>query len=103
MTATEQFIKDAIKGGWQPEKHRQVTVFNPNNRAGVTHGLRASYTEVEILLDPLAWKARERWLATKNGRAVSDTTIKLAARHDFNEFMNGIWEGLSIEDSLAKL
>ena len=83
MTATERFVKDAVTGG-----------FNPEDR---------HYLIPEILLDPLAWQSRTRWLATKENHAVSEATINLASRHDFNKFMDGVWDGKTIEESLIEV
>lgn len=111
MKATQAWIEDAIKGGWFPRGDRRFKMSSiwresTNDTVHVnfaTDSFVTSFPVSQILLDPLAWEAMERWLATKEGNAVLDTTIKLAARHDFNKFGIALWEGKTIEEALQAL
>lgn len=80
MAATQEWLRDAdvVLGG--------------------THG-----TLEQALLDPLAWEARARWLATKKGHDVSDSTIKMAAGRDYNLFSDAIWDGKTIDEALSAI
>lgn len=84
MTATQNFLQDAENGGW-------------NHTGECIH---------EILLSPLAWQAvgkTRNWYLASDYRPDECLSVKaqwLVKQHDF---IDHLADGLSIEESLAKL
>lgn len=103
MAATEQFIKDAIAGGYVVENLRfNGEILYPN-----TFSSRGDIGLSDLLLSPLAWQACGKtrgWpiihmVNMKRGEEQSEH-YWLFMQHVFVDYLA---DGLSIEDSLAKL
>lgn len=95
MTATQRFIEDAIKGGWDKNRHP----FPPEDIE--------NYTIEKILLDPHAWQAVGKmrgWKEYQHEHLV--TKEKLITKiwlEQWHTFIDHLADGKSIEDSLAEI
>jgi hypothetical protein len=99
MTATQQFIEDAIKGGWLPELWR----LNPNMMQ-VEEGIRGHvFDEFEptppevILLDPLAWHA----VGKTRGWDIEEYPDRVYEAWD--TFFYELYNGKTIEEALQAI
>ena len=93
MTATQQFIEDAIKGGYGDAFKVMVQIdIEPNS----------SYLE-RLLLNPLAWQAVGKtrgWRNVEEGTFEAEFTCWQAY---FESFFRSIREGKTIEEALSAL
>lgn len=100
MTATQQFIEDAIKGGWRKDSTQildgQIYSFGPR------------IVESEALLDPLAWQATVKSQLSKSDfegleEGTQEQFIKDIARTKMHRFIDHLADGDDIETALSKL
>ena len=84
MTATQRFIEDAIKGGYEMNKFHALFCKNKDDFTKPLDG---------ILLDPSSWQA----VGKARGWTHYDTEDR------FFGFANAIWKGKSIEDYLTSI
>jgi len=93
MNHTEQFIEDAIEGGWLKDKEPQL-----HGIPGAVLQLGGGETELvshwRILLDPLAWQAVGK---TRGWNHKNEAKVRCKA------FVSYLFDGKSIEDALANL
>lgn len=102
---TEQFIKDAIAGGWQvegawPARPEEGIVYQDIIHwfDGVTNTLRVA------LLDPLAWQAVGKTRDWFPEGSMGDLTGEnLSWFRRWHRFVDHLADGLSIEDALTKI
>lgn len=120
MSNIEQFVSDAIAGGWRKDEKPDLE----SNNDGYSIRFLAGHDthtlwEADILIDPLAWQAVGR---TRGWRLYDDTIIttyrdpenkhrnvhqrialKFSWRWYMHEFVSHLADGLSIEEALGKL
>lgn len=105
MTHIESFIKNAIEGGWNPERGgnwnreghdpvRLMKVLYPDNEAF----LQSSYFH-SWLLDPIAWQA----VGKTRGWAMPFASQAGRGEYEAGVFFQNVMQGKSIEDALAAL
>lgn len=105
MTHTEQFIKDAIAGGWEGNKF-QERLYVYGDSLGRTYSKSEPLSSV--LLDPLAW------LAVGKTRGwdvqVTDELHRYVqyvdcpeVTYNMHRFIDHLCDGDSIEDALGKI
>lgn len=109
MTHTEQWLRDAIAGGWKPfddEKvHKKFEIESDGSPVFTTKvNIRRRHI-ADILLDPLAWQAVDSIKKWKPGVHISGkihikTTGWWYKMHDFIDLLA---EGKSIEEALGEI
>jgi len=105
MTATEQWIKDAIDGGWNPMPQYLMPWMQTLNVNGITwsggEGDQRRYTIWQMLLLPEAWQA------VGKTRGWNEHYDHLGLEKDWHgqwhQFISYLANGLTIEEALAKL
>jgi hypothetical protein len=97
MTATQKFIEDAIKGGWQEYK-------TGNNTIGYYTNTVALY---KVLLDPLAWQAVGK---TRGWEPYAPYDLTAGEQEYIGEwlerqhaFIDHLADGKTIEDALVAI
>lgn len=111
MSATQQFIADAIKGGWLPEGcdgddtqasdyGLHVMWFRGDGEIAEQH----LYSVKEILIDPLAWQAvgKTRGWEGQMGRVdkhLRQHWIEKIARQKQHDFIDLLIDGKTIEEA----
>jgi hypothetical protein len=103
MTATQQFIEDALAGGFAKDTvlGMRVTEVNGDNvllrEDAVTLTLRIS----QILLQPLAWQA----VGTTRGWGVEEAPSypPYQWHNEWHRFIDGLAEGKSIDEALQAI
>ena len=92
MTATQQFIEDAIKGGWPfsplPENFKSATEL-------------AKEPEF-ILLSPLPWQAVGRTRGWEDFGTQSEVLIP-RGKNEQHQFLDELWNGKTIEEALEAI
>ncbi len=120
MTATQQWLRDMVAGGWNPKPlYYNVSYDNGRIRcSGDDHDIEY-YTLEKLLLDPKAWKAvgkkrgwkeeffyqnvnvfgegEEYWFGSDCGNELPQWRAKMHTAIDY------IQDGLSIEESLQAI
>lgn len=100
MTATQQFIEDAIKGGW-------LSVNKPFIDKSETNWVTVGFDSVtdnvimwhhEILLDPLAWQAVGK---TRGWELVEGNNWRWKLK--WTSFFNHLADGKAIEKALSSI
>lgn len=100
MTATKQFIEDAIKGGWGSHLDKEWRV-----SAGYVEHMQIYWSKgvwerviavSTVLLDPLAWQAVGKTRGWENG--YPDRIYEA-----FDTFFYQLYNGDSIEEALEKI
>jgi len=112
MTAIQQFIENAIKGGWNPtgeESHEirgtSVFFYDIDYLDDGTH----EQTIHEILLDPLAWQAVGKTRGWKGDgyymKFVDEScfTERKSWKHKFHIFVHHLADSKTIEEALQAL
>ena len=124
MTATQKFIEDAIKGGYDFNgEFKEYGLGSPSYdivdcsvyiqtiqlEIGTPSRVSNECHFAEILLDPLAWQAVGKTRGWADSKFYHNDVVHLT-REDMPEakwycrcFMNELWNGLSIEEALVKL
>ena len=97
MTATEQFIEDAIKGGWKSDCKGWYFWADKVTHTGTNGFNEQSITYEKILLDPLAWQA----VGETRGWSKRQGGLDLAVRIAMHDLMSFLCDGMSIEEALA--
>lgn len=115
-THTQQFIEDAIAGGWKPHPDAEdITAFSGQgiffDRKG--SNVRHDIPNERMFLDPLAWQAVGKTRGWEGfcdiyGTNVEDydaTAIGMYSRVEWyqHRFISLLWNGLTIEEALGKL
>lgn len=123
MNATQKFIEDAIKGGWQDEEWHSETgethykfdridqdLIEPRKSAvyiDIQWGDHFHFHVADILLDPLAWEA---YVKTKLNGIESPFTdisteqlIKGEAKRYMHRFIDHLADGKTIDQSLTAI
>ena len=93
MTATQQFIEDAIKGGWDDLNYAYGTDTPKEDDIEVG----SWYYDSRVLLDPLAWQAVGRTRVWGHGRE------RLNWKNNWLAFIQYLADGKSIEESLTAI
>lgn len=115
MTHTQQFIEDAIKGGWKPKGYPDM--WNTPRFTKVTEiniilfngGRNNRWSLVTLFLDPLAWQAVGKtrgWKGesyNKLGETIWEENNHDAFRPYMHIFIDHLADGLSIEEALSKI
>jgi len=106
MTATQQFIEDAIAGGWR----FQLPVAHPENTEWTLSGDDLGFKAL-MLLDPLAWQAVGKTRGWDEGNL--DTTNSSYAegtysqdwmwRHLWHTVIDHLADGRSVDEALAAI
>jgi hypothetical protein len=109
MTATQRFIEDAIKGGWDKEQYFGL---------GAAEGMPIDATEKEleywligdktIWIDPHAWRAVSKtrnWNAGKRAECPTCTPGKVSVdwRYYLHLFIEYIAMGRTIDEALTAI
>ncbi len=115
MTATQQFIEDAIKGGWNPCEFSPITEVktdegptgNPEFSATFCwlrneEGEGCGYHVTQILLDPLAWKAVGKTRGWHK-QLSDDWTEKDTVAMKMTDFVMFLADGKDIEQPLQAI
>lgn len=118
MTHIEQFIKDAIEGGWQYAQGRQLMIVNGdlflvdtvNPPFGVTRNTTEpinNHTIATFLLDKDAWiaasKTRDWNQGEGSGCPACGDQMSVDWRYYMHDFIESIAIGKSIEEALAAI
>lgn len=103
MKATQQFIEDAIKGGWREEHKPKRNGTSVMFQAGA-HQIFWKYSD--ILLDPLAWQAVGKtrgWDSPsfKGGPTQSELGLDDYFREAIHRFIDHLADGKTIEEALT--
>ena len=120
MTATAQFIEDAIAGGWRwkyyPLEAPEFELCNANSEGVVAtwkHNGSSFFIDIDsAVLDPLAWQAVGKTRGWKEAGIYSSNThrgIKDGCWRDhqwkisLHRFLDHLADGKTIEEALALL
>ena len=103
MTAIEQWIKDAIEGGWNPIPQYLMPWMQTLNVTGITwsggEGDQRRYTIWQILLLPEAWQA----VGKTRGWAMPFKAQAGRWEYEACKFFEHVMAGLTIEEALLAL
>lgn len=101
ITATQQFIGDAIKGGW--DGNGGFETYEERIRGWYFHDFGNEHgvylTLAEILLDPLAWQA----VGKTRGWGMMEHMDLPLWRDKLHSFIDHLADGKSIEDALTAI
>jgi len=107
MTAIEQWIKDAVDGGWNPIPQYLMPWMQTLNVTGIDwsggEGDQRRYTIWQILLLPEAWQAVGK---TRGWGKLTYTEMwgtKHVWEHNWHQFIDLLVDGLTIEAALLAL
>lgn len=92
MTATQQFIEDAIKSGYSKDEQHAHFIRNLPN-----------YALCQIWLDPLAWQAvgKTRGLVGIGTADIPQSHFSHGWRRNWHRFIDHLADGKTIEEALS--
>lgn len=118
MTATKQFIKDAIEGGWNPKPMYYIPWMKTISDAGIWwnggDGDKEYYHIHYILLKPEVWQAvgktrgwrypesKDHWI-TATDMETSVQTFNGEWMQNWQDFIQWIANGKTIEEALSAM
>jgi hypothetical protein len=99
MTATQQFIEDAIKGGWRPiTVATETTVFADGDKYIIR------FDDSCALLDPLAWQAVGKTRGWDEEDPECERICQLEGNchiKNWHAFIDRLADGKTIEEALS--